>query len=881
MIKNSTAVAPNSTSVVVKVFNTIDRREVATLQVRGGDLHPSKASLLQEMPSLIPTIACFAWSPNGQSVAVVTNQAAGVPGHSSSFVSLFNILAANGTEPLEPYQLLEVEGKVQNAQWCMAGKDPQWCWQNSNEQDAEQQMAWRYQLRYADQALKFLPQSGYVNSDGGIATMDASAMATDHEDDAFMAIPPDEDINTITPKAQNAMTILALTTKNEQEYSTSCELYLNGRLWLGSLAFKTCNEITKRHLDVSKCHPIVVSSHDMTYWLAFSSPGHGNNPSVLSITHMPWIKEKRPQLQQVSASLASIYQNVQTLEQSVVADDWKTSLRRLDQIIQLMVDELKKYGISATTGNSVQQQQSTNEKVLDLGDVIKEYIAAGARADGKSDDEYANVANAMDTFFTKGQLHDRLMERLDESLQTALANVESTVEKFLLRPARAVRVQAVELTRLSLREQNLMDDLSEASDDLLRCIMLLQKRVVHSRSIIKEFCEWLRSSRAMVQSKGTSANPNLKKRRLQPRVLNGLIAVLNSRDTNAGVSSNQPQVGLTESLLNLRVTELLKGEADDNQSQGLTMTTARMQPSLERIQTILNSELKNCAILDECETIQSHDITLSVADPSSIALHTRIGTDIEEEDREMLMDDDEEDGHPECFIPKVVLGSGNLQLLGDLTSCQQWGVVASWQHERIQLFCLPLGWRGSESSAVYNDKIPFYLTVMLSLPQGYSIPSLGFYGDDGKCNLAAGKDGGTGKEGIQQLAILCQRDESLSPELYFTAYDSLGWQAVEGENLQFGSHVSVECCYDIIPYEVYENADVDDTNNTTPAQITALPNNILADEYLLHFSASRDTVLVTSIKLGESLVTHSVLEKKDGAGDEEEVEEEEDDEDEE
>jgi hypothetical protein len=39
-----------------------------------------------------------------------------------------------------------------------------------------------------------------------------------------------------------------------------------------------------------------------------------------------------------------------------------------------------------------------------------------------------------------------------------------------------------------------MDDLSEASEDLLWCIMLLQKRVVHSRSVIKEFYEWLRSS---------------------------------------------------------------------------------------------------------------------------------------------------------------------------------------------------------------------------------------------------------------------------------------------------------------------------------------------------------------------------------------------------
>jgi hypothetical protein len=55
----------------------------------------------------------------------------------------------------------------------------------------------------------------------------------------------------------------------------------------------------------------------------------------------------------------------------------------------------------------------------------------------------------------------------------------------------------------------------------------------------------------------------------------------------------------------------------------------------------------------------------------------------------MLMEDDEEEGHPECFIPKVVLGSGNFQLLGDLTSYLQRGVVASWQDEESSCFAFP------------------------------------------------------------------------------------------------------------------------------------------------------------------------------------------------
>ncbi|KAL3903399.1 MAG: hypothetical protein SGILL_010461, partial [Bacillariaceae sp.] len=555
-------------------------------------------------------------------------------------------------------------------------------------------------------------------------------------------------------------------------------------------------------------------------------------------------------MQLVSASLASIHENVRILAQSVVADDWKTSLRRLDQIIQMMVDELKKYGITATTGNTMKNRQSAPESVLDLADVIKEYISTGATADGKSDDEYANVANALDTFFTKGQMHDRLMERLSDSLQTALANVESTVEKFLIRPARALRVQAVELTRLSLPEQGLIDELDEASDDLLSSVMLLQKRVVHSRSTIREFCEWLRSARALVQSKGTSANPNLKKRRVNPRLLGELVAVLSEKDMNADPvdgSSSQPQVGLTESLLNLRVTicivqELLKGDATTADKRGLTVSTAKVQPVLKRIQAILNDQLAHRPILDESSKIVSQgmscsviglavtinfcvlspafmlstEMAFSVSDPSNIALHTRIGCDISGEDREMWTEADDDNGETEYFVPNIVMNSSDASRCGGLSSCRQWGIVASWNGEFIQLFCLPLGWRGSGD---FDDvMIPFYLTAKLALPEGYSTLCVGFYGDDGKCSLASGSDGGSGKEGAQELAILCQSEGSSSPKLFFLSYDSLGWQTSVDGKLSFGCHVVDECCYRIAPAQPEDNEEIFAADNTVSAQ---------------------------------------------------------------
>jgi hypothetical protein len=327
-------------------------------------------------------------------------------------------------------------------------------------------------------------------------------------------------------------------------------LYLHGRSWLGTTVQTTLP---------SQTYPFMVASFDMTYWVSLSCLPSSLTHSALSIVHLPWIKDEQPKLKQVSASMASIQASLRTLDQSVVADDWKTSLKRLDQILQMMVDELTKYGIHVASTDDKPNHDSTKqqeeEDALDLAEIVKVYITAGASADGQSYDEYANVANAMDAFFTKGQLHDRLLERLDESLQTALANVESTVSKLLVRPAQALLVQVGELTRLSLQDQFLVQDLHQASNELLSSVTELQKRVVHSRGTIRQFCEWLRSARALVQSKGTTVIPNLKKRRVKQHILNGVVSALNHTDVNV----NQPktektQGGLTESLLNLRVT---------------------------------------------------------------------------------------------------------------------------------------------------------------------------------------------------------------------------------------------------------------------------------------------------------------------------------------
>jgi hypothetical protein len=139
-----------STTTNVKIFNTIDRREVATLQLPldNNDGENTNTNI----------ISCFAWSPNGQSVAVVMTNFAGeyLPRqdqetkyisnndkNSSSRVFLFHILTAQaGGEPLEPYHSFTVKGIVQNVTWCMVGKDLPYRWMYTHEEE-EQELTWR------------------------------------------------------------------------------------------------------------------------------------------------------------------------------------------------------------------------------------------------------------------------------------------------------------------------------------------------------------------------------------------------------------------------------------------------------------------------------------------------------------------------------------------------------------------------------------------------------------------------------------------------------------------------------------------------------------------------------------------------------------------
>jgi hypothetical protein len=141
----------STSNLAVKVFSTVDRREVAILQLGAASLlsdTKDECSASRDNSSNASSLCCMGcWSPNGQSVAVVTTStssmtATGTTKTATSKISLFNILAANGSAPMEPYHSFEVAGIVKDVHWTMAGKDHPTKWMCSSK-EVEQEVAWR------------------------------------------------------------------------------------------------------------------------------------------------------------------------------------------------------------------------------------------------------------------------------------------------------------------------------------------------------------------------------------------------------------------------------------------------------------------------------------------------------------------------------------------------------------------------------------------------------------------------------------------------------------------------------------------------------------------------------------------------------------------
>ena len=374
----------------------------------------------------------------------------------------------------------------------------------------------------------FLPPSGYL-------------LPNDDDDDPHRL--QDPTTTTALPDSQNPLSVLCVSTH------TTIELYLHGRYPL-------------LHLDSLVAPSHVVLSHDLSYLLTASA-----HHSLLSLFHLPFLKQDRYPLQIVASLHASMKAHVTTLQQTVVecANSWKTSLKPLDTKLQPLHRLLANYGVDDQP----------------LGVILKQYILVGHTSESSS------VANAIDQFFTGIQMNDQLVQRMERSLHSALANVESQARKGLLSPTQALCYQVQELAgHVRLHSNNMGDpthdinnnnnnnhataavaattalqELITATHQLWISVHALLVSIVQGRLRIRDFCAWLRSAGSQIKARGTALNSvqrdNAKQRRVPQAVLERLLGTMNTQpmmlETAAGTagSSSSPSPSLSEHLLNI------------------------------------------------------------------------------------------------------------------------------------------------------------------------------------------------------------------------------------------------------------------------------------------------------------------------------------------
>lgn len=388
-------------------------------------------------------------------------------------------------------------------------------------------------------------------------------------------------LSSAVPECKTPLSVLCVSTHQ------SFELYLHGRYPLLTLP-RSSPSAGKSGLGTevywqaeSKQHPpLVVASNDLAYWLmtstASTSDGTCTN-TTLSLYHMPFLKRDRYAWQQIASLHTSLMSHLKTLKQSVsaVANNWKNSLKPLDLKLQPLIRLLKNYGVdvvldSSVTSTGVPWHQQT------LQAVIKDYIMMGHTSHSTS------IANAMDQFFTNVQMNDQLLQRMERSLFASMANVESAAIEGIVRPTQALGWQIQELTGLvqsfdlshspqessgrlaedaipSKSKTQLLHDVLAASEELWISAEHLLTCIVTSRFLVRDLCGWLRHAGSQVKARGTAANSvqreNAKKRRIPQDVLERLVSALSSGPGDTTGTLYQPQqTGLTESLLNLKVT---------------------------------------------------------------------------------------------------------------------------------------------------------------------------------------------------------------------------------------------------------------------------------------------------------------------------------------
>eukprot|EP00536_Pseudo-nitzschia_multiseries_P008418 jgi/Psemu1/257216/estExt_Genewise1Plus.C_2130041 len=870
----------------------------------------------------------YCWSPNGQCIAVALESSVSLYGV-ESLVTASGAGGAGGTVSgssnatwtiaLEQHKAASGNDEsvdVLALHWVHVGKNHPTAASPSAAEE-EREVSWRYQSHYIDQSTKFLPPSAYYSPDETGEAGGGAAGTTDDAESSSLA-------QGSLPECRTPLSVLCIST-NDMKH----RLYLHGRYPLLTLPKSNNGIIASTAASSTRASstkpPLVVASNDLAYWLTTTPAVSGlmataTNNNFLTLYHTPFLKRDRYALQQIATLHTSITAHLQTIQRSVaiVADSWKTSLRPLDQKLRPLIALLRNYGVE------VDPNSNNTDTTTTLSAVMKEYIMMGHVTHSSS------VANAMDQFFTGIQLNDQLVQRMERSLLASMANVESTAIRSLLRPTQALGWQIQELGGLvqffdiascndseiddesnadDIRNDKcqLLQELAEGSEKLWVSVENVMTSIVTGRMLVRDFCGWLRHAGSQVKARGTAPNSvqreNAKKRRISQAVLERLVTILNNssqKDLSVG-NDEKHQIGLSESLLDLQVTEMLKGPINNfstvpslaepsyrpqspSSVRGILYPTPNvcqsLQQTIDATKLLFSNPLSNVP-----EQMKYKDIFLprvSEKEECKIATHSRIGRD--SASCVFWDDDEDEEENRTYFLPKIDPDSNhyaNLSPMSGLENCRQWFLIAQAHGATIQLFCLPLGWKQTEDDDDFDrgdlddenhdeNDIPFYLTSKLTLPEGGQVLQIGFYGDDGKSSLSSGIDSGTGREGRQKLGFIYQKSfPSLAKELWTTSYDSISWQAIPFDPMLLNaSQVDTNCSQKVLQVSVGESRD--DGEDVLFAQSRTISEESSVDFCELFLCGSRGVGGVAT--MSDELIRVDIIDLEDEEDDEEEEE---------
>jgi len=309
---------------------------------------------------------------------------------------------------------------------------------------------------------------------------------------------------TTHPSCHTPLSLLFATTKHEE-----IRLYLHGRYAIATLE---CSELPVN----------MVCTSDLAHLLVLG------DSSRLTLYHLPALAEYRYPLQVISSLYCSLTSHLVAIQQCMkeISAAWKSSLKPLDTKLESLKRFLKNYDVSK-----------------DVRTVLQEYILVGS-----VDDE--PVTSALDLFFSNVQMNDQLIQRLERSLHSAVANVETLTRRGLLSPARSLAYEAGDLQSEPLISSNSSVELQRASNLLVLAAEDVVARMVEARFRLRDLVSWLRSAGSQVKARGTAPDSgqreNAKKRRVPHAVVERMACYL--QGNVEGTDS------LTESLIGISVT---------------------------------------------------------------------------------------------------------------------------------------------------------------------------------------------------------------------------------------------------------------------------------------------------------------------------------------